>query len=181
MNVTETASAIREELKTLGLGTKHVSVRAGSNNVNVVIKSDGVDVIRVKRIARSYSHTNRCEFSGDILLGNNLSVSVSVARKAYSVRAMKLQPRIEELKGNDTIKIGPFEVSEYYRGGVEVWERKRHGNCFQTCNAKAAAVEIAKRLNQYDDKQIEAIDAAFTKTEERYITAASDQVPLESL
>jgi hypothetical protein len=80
MTTNNPAKAIREELRRAhGWGPRQVSVRSDSGSVRVEIKAPGVPLRTVQAIAKQHEDIRRCEASGEILLGGNTYVSVTLS------------------------------------------------------------------------------------------------------
>ncbi len=80
----EAAKTVRQALKDeLGLTSRDVSVRSEryslGSSVHVTIKTKGVRLSEVERIANRVQKIRRCEFTGDILGGGNRYVHVRYA------------------------------------------------------------------------------------------------------
>lgn len=74
---TESAKQIRAELKaTMGLTQRDVSVRSSSGSIRVKVMNPAADIDRIESIANQHSHVRRCEYSGEILAGGNVFVTV---------------------------------------------------------------------------------------------------------
>lgn len=90
-SIKETAQQIRKELKELGYGANKLSVRSGyagfSAFVNVIIKfpvdcslkelREREDIKKIKSIIKKYESIDRCEVTGETLMGGNTYITLS--------------------------------------------------------------------------------------------------------
>ena len=75
-----TADRMRAALKAAGFKTTQVSVRSPHyGSYNVTIRSADVSILKVEEIVGSFEKIDRCQASGEILLGGNTYVDVSYA------------------------------------------------------------------------------------------------------
>lgn len=130
---TDTAKAIRAELKTAGYNRNAVSVRSRHwGSVCVTIKSVDVDYREVNKIAKSHECVSRCSYSGDILSGGNIFVSVKYSDRA--IDASGLDDAIRDIACNGRpLPVGADgqviieETPD--RGGFAVWHVPAGESC----------------------------------------------------
>ena len=151
------AKQIRQALKkNHGWTGRQVSVRTHlysmGSSIYVTIKDASVDPEAVKAIAEPHAHVSRCEFTGDILNGGNMYVTVSLSREVREKLSAKhleaVQAAIDELEscGRSTaiipVKGTDSGVSKSGNGhGYQSWHGEKHGMWFY--DAAAGALDIA--------------------------------------
>jgi hypothetical protein len=155
MNATESAAAIRVEYKRKGWTPKDVSVRSEyfsmGEAVRITIKSAAVPLRDARAIAEKYDRMRRCEYSGEILSGGNLYVSVSVSEEARKAKAAQFVPAVERaialLNPDDNILqpiVPGYHVGRNPNTSFSLWGESRH--IIQASNAAEIAYELAVAL-----------------------------------
>jgi hypothetical protein len=106
---TETAAAIRADLKARGWTARTVSVRNESysmgSTVHVTIKDPDVPLATVAELARAHEHVHYCESTGEVLCGGNTHVSVSYDRAAIRPVAEAILARLSDEPGR-AVEVG---------------------------------------------------------------------------
>ena len=123
MTTSETAKAIREELKNqLGLNRKSVSVRKNRGSaVYVEILDPEVCIEKVEEIANNYESYQRCEATQEILQGGNTFVFVR-----YSSEAQKIVDAYNENTPLDEVDF--YEETEEIKEEIEAKINKAKEN-----------------------------------------------------
>lgn len=106
MTRNEKTKSIRAAYKKLGWNNRQISVRAAgvthSDSISVVIKDLSIGIAAVRNVAMRHEKIDRCEITGDILLGGNTYVQVSYDRCAIASRVGDLDRLIEfKLRGKE--------------------------------------------------------------------------------
>ena len=86
LSTTEKAKIIRNELKAIGITSKHISVVKdswGSIRLTLKVEESDLDMKAVSAIAYKHESIDRCEVSGEILMGCNTFISI-VNLQGYS-------------------------------------------------------------------------------------------------
>ncbi|NBU34877.1 hypothetical protein EBS40_09730 [bacterium] len=76
MNTKDIAKLIREQLKKLGITSKQVSVTSDYNSISARIKDVSIQPKIIEDLVHQHQKLDRCEFTGEILLGCNTYTSV---------------------------------------------------------------------------------------------------------
>lgn len=71
------ANDLKKELKTYGINTKNLSIRCEYGAIYVTIKTHDISARQIKDIFYKYERIDRCQATGEILLGGNCYVFVS--------------------------------------------------------------------------------------------------------
>lgn len=113
MTTAEQTAAIRAELKALGFGRKHVSVRklhAGS--IHVEILSADVPLAPVEAAAYKHESISRDHMTGEILCGGNTYVRVEYSDAAIAPIAAAIEVQLIDgkVEAGETITIGDVRV-----------------------------------------------------------------------
>jgi len=80
----DTASLIRNEIKGLGFGPQHVSVKASRGSaINVTIKTPqaAAKLAQIKEASEQHQRVRICQASGEVLAGGNTFVFVTISRE----------------------------------------------------------------------------------------------------
>lgn len=96
----EVAAIIRQELKTKGWNASKISVKASSGAVRVTIKTPGISLATVREIAEQHESIRRDGW-GEILLGGNLYIFVSMDYDLLNVESKKLEAWAKSLSIHD--------------------------------------------------------------------------------
>lgn len=159
MRSVEAAKEIRKKLKELKISPKQVSVRSDSISVNVSIKDLSINLDKIKSIAKCYEHIDRCEISGETLLGGNLYISVdydwrveSEARKSEEYNAILnlVKSKVEDIKDNVGVKVvDGFLLFKNCNGSYQAdvaWSDE-YWNHFYNADSIARELYLAKLQN----------------------------------
>lgn len=86
--VKETAQQIRADLKAAGYKARDISVRCNnigySSAVRITIKKANIRKSDIEAIAKKYENIDRCDISGEILLGGNTYIFVDYDNDVFN-------------------------------------------------------------------------------------------------
>ena len=103
LTVPERARAIRAQLKKFGWNRTHVSVRCGNGggSIRVTILSTEPAHDTVDRVTREQESIRWCEYSGEILAGGNIFVTVGYDQELIDRYVPAVEAWLEALEADD--------------------------------------------------------------------------------
>jgi hypothetical protein len=147
------ADQIKKELKDMGYNSRRVGVRtkgAGySDSIRITIKDVSIREDDIQKIADRYESVRYDEYTGEILSGGNLYITVE-----YDYDAVKnaYQPYLEEAR--EIINADPDGYSSVLvmeKGGKQLYYYRGHtgrdGQCFEADDSYGTRVPVR---NEYD-------------------------------
>ncbi len=153
MNTTESARAIRTELKKLGITSRQVSVRTDyysmGSAIRITVKDPAVSLHQVTEIAHPHEDIDRDSVTGEILSGGNTYVTVQYDHDAWEVLTQRYMEPVEaavaKLQGErqlEPVTGTPYLVGKNQWGVVSLW---RDGWLCEG-NVRDLAAQIGSRL-----------------------------------
>lgn len=136
------AQEVAAKLKAIGITNKQVSCRGDYNSINCRVKDLSIDLEVVKQIAYEYQKIDRCDYSGEILLGGNTYVFVeydhaterehSNSEKFQQLKS-EIKQKLNEITDNRCADI--YGAAAYYaQNGALVlsWEKSDGSNEYES-------------------------------------------------
>lgn len=126
--MTTTAQDIRNEIKKAGYKTNQVSVRTRRSTYTLTIKQEGISFAEIKGIASAAERIDRCEATGEILVGGNTYTYVEHHEAVKAAKACELKDAYEKALSqavdSSIIKVEGTDLyvsQNRYGSGAEVW------------------------------------------------------------
>lgn len=85
------ADTLRAAIKASGYSARRVTVRLDNNTLRVTIRDAAVSIAAVKAIAASFENIDRCQATGEILLGGNTFIDVNYVDSVVAPVAAQVQ------------------------------------------------------------------------------------------